>query len=285
MKSAMKFLAATVVFFLFLSLSGCGIFNREDNQSQKQQTKDIPKSLETIEKDLEQLFLALGGPSIELEQQGSSQMSNNRQNQQQSSNSAEQSNQKQTSSGESQQSDSEPKKDSGQADDPKTKISEAVQNLHLSWNDYMPEIVSKGAGRELMDGFSTALNELSTAVSTADQKALQIAANKLYKYVPDFYALYEGKLAEFKRINYYARNIIIYAASDDWDNAALNLADLKDTWTLAKNSGPQQQLDTTKLELSIYELEKVIQSKNKDLVKTKGELTLKNIQDLLKSLK
>ncbi|NLP43174.1 MAG: hypothetical protein GX351_00945, partial [Peptococcaceae bacterium] len=242
---------------------------------QQQQTEDIPKSLERIEKDLEQVFLALAGPSVELEQKGQGQANNGQQSQQQSSSSDGKQNQQQNS---------DSKQAAGQTEDSKTQISETLRALHLGWNDYMPEIVAKGASRELLDGFSTALNELSTAISTTDRSTILIAANKLYKYVPDFYALYEAKLAELKRINYYTRNIIIYAASDDWTNTALNLSELKDAWTLAKNSSAKQQEDTTRLDLSIYELEKVIQSKDKDLVKTKGELTLNNIQTLLKSL-
>jgi len=282
----LNLLIPLIVFSLLLCCGGCGILNLEMSQSQQQQqqTENIPKSLKKIEKGLEQVFLALGGPSIEPEQEGQSQTNNNRQNQQQSSNKNEQSSQKQVSNNEGQQANSDSKQDTGQTEDSKTNIRETVQTLHLSWNDYMPEIIAKGAGRELLDGFSSALNELSTAISATDQNAILITANKVYKYVPDFYALYEGKLAEFKRINYYTRNIILYAASDDWANVSLNLAELKDTWTLAKNSSAQQQEDTTRLELSIYELEKVVQSKDKDLVKIKGELTLNNIQTLLKTL-
>jgi hypothetical protein len=276
MKTAIKFLISIIVFTLLLGLGGCGIINRDMKQNQQQQqTEDIPKSLERIEKDLEQVFLALAGPSVELEQKGQGQANNGQQSQQQSSSSDGKQNQQQNS---------DSKQAAGQTEDSKTQISETLRALHLGWNDYMPEIVAKGASRELLDGFSTALNELSTAISTTDRSTILIAANKLYKYVPDFYALYEAKLAELKRINYYTRNIIIYAASDDWTNTALNLSELKDAWTLAKNSSAKQQEDTTRLDLSIYELEKVIQSKDKDLVKTKGELTLNNIQTLLKSL-
>ena len=60
---------------------------------------------------------------------------------------------------------------------------------------------------------------------------------------------------------------------------------LSSSWTLYKNAVPKdQQEDANKLDLSIYEFEKVMKEKNQPLIDIKGRVTLSNIQSLEQAL-
>ncbi len=285
--------AVPLLFIVFLIISGCilgcGILKNNPGQQSKQATQEdkIPKQLETMELSLEKIFKAFDGPSANSEEEKSDQKTQEKaaeSNQGQDPNQQKQDNSK--NSGEQGTSQKDQSKDQGKQKSPWEQLTSEIKNLHFSWNEYLPEVSKKGSKKEVIEGFSNALNNLTKVAESKDKNKILLATNQLYGQVPDLYSLYKTKAPpELRRITYYTRNSILTSMAADWVKASSDLEELKTRWSLVKNTVDQeQQEDSAKLDLSIYELEKVIKEKNQDLVQIKGKITLANIQVLQKSM-
>ncbi|RNC29845.1 MAG: hypothetical protein AWM53_00063 [Candidatus Dichloromethanomonas elyunquensis] len=261
-KQQVIFIGAMILVLIFLP--GCSMLKKITGQQPKQESQsqqEEPKQLMQIETILDKIFTDLGGPALESEKvQGQGQEDQPGQNQQ--------------------------NKQSASVQDPWQQVSQEIKSLHLSWNEIMPEAAKKGAKKDLIDNFSNTLNNLTKTADTKDKDKVLLSANSLYQYIPELYSLYQTKTSpELKRVNYYSRNIILNAKTGNWDKVSSDTEKLKSLWSLIKNTaGKDQQEDSAKLDLSIYELEKVVQERNKELIDIKGKIIQTNLQSLLKSM-
>ena len=166
-----------------------------------------------------------------------------------------------------------------------SEIDTHISNLHYQWNEFMPEIAKKGADMKLVDNFDNALNKLTTTVTTKDSEKILSSANDLYSHIPDLYSLYRSKMSpEAKRMIYYTRNIILEAAKNNWEQVKKDDDSLEKSWNLFRNTlEKEQQQIGDQLNFSIYELNKVVTEKNKQLADIKGRIALSNIKELEKS--
>jgi len=301
----------TLVTFM-ATLSGCGFFGKKQSSPQQNnQAEKIPTQLEQLDKTLEKVITALGGPTAEKQGAQKEGQQDQQQDQQQNQGEPQNRNQQQSQGGqqEQDQQQSEPpnqnqqqeqgqsqQQEQGQqqtpgqqnqtaaAKDPWRQSEADIQSLHTVWNEFMPEISKKGAGKEQLEGFSNHLNSLTEAAKTKDKNKTLLAANSLYGNISEFYTLYKTENPPaLKRIIYYTRSIILQSQNGDWTKATKDLDDLKATWEIIKGSLTENQDGVIKLELSLYELEKVIKDKSKDLVDIKGRIVLSNVQELEKA--
>jgi hypothetical protein len=295
---------ATTILMLFLSACGQNSNTQQSEQQSGQssgQGGKVPEQLTGIEENIEKIIKTLNGPAIELKeekkQENTSKGSTNPNQQEQSKgsqNKQEQSNQSAESqqTGTSQKSQqSEQSKGSQQSqpskpEDPMDKLTPIINKLHYQWNEYMPQAVEKGADKKLADGFSSALNSLTTTIIGKNSTNTLMAANYLYAYIPDFYSLYPGNSSSaIKRITYYTRNAILNSITANWAQADTDINSLKASWSLYKNVITKNQPDESiKLDYSISELEKVIKEHNQPLADIKGRVAISNIQAIEKAL-
>lgn len=284
-----------VLMIILLILPGCAMLGKITGKQTQQEEKaeKIPKQLEDIEASIEKIFTAVKGPTVNAEEEEKSQ-----QGQDSSQALANQDNKDSTQSQDSQgsqdsqadkgsSSDQEGNKGSEASADPWQPVSKEITSLHFMWNEYMPEANKKGAKKETLEGFSDALNNLTQVTESKDKIKVMLAANNLYKNIPDLYSLYKTKISpEIKRMIYDARSSMLNSLTGDWPKAASDIEELKSSWALFKNTlEKEQQEDAAKLDLSILELEKVVKEKNQPLVDIKGKITLSNIAALEKSIK
>ncbi len=292
-----------------LMLSGCNR-NNQNAEPQTQQIKaneesdKVPKSLENIENSIEKIIKALDGPSVSLEEEKKQDKGMNQE--QDSSQSEEQQNKEQDKQdsekkkeGPEEKQDSEGQKNTDGGGnkpaqkatptpkDPWKEISPTINNLHYQWNSYLPSATKKNANRELIDNFDNALNSLTSTILTKDKNNTLLAANNLYSFVPDFYMLYRTETSpEIKRIRYFTRNAVLSAATSNWDQAVKDVNNLKSTWAIYKNTiDPKNQDLSSRLDYSIYELEKVVNEKNLSLTDIKGRIAISNMESLEKAAK
>lgn len=283
-------LASCLIIFFSL-LPGCTIWSKLSGQpgQQQEQTDEVPKQMEKLETAIEDIFLALNGPSLGSEKKEDNGEANKGQKLDQG-----QENQGQDQQKTQQQDGQQQKTQQGQqgqqanqqTKNPWQEVDQAVKELHLNWNEYMPEITKKGGSKELLDGFSNALNNLTKIAESKERAGTLLGANQVYGHISGIYSLYKTKEPpELKRISYYTRNTVLDSLTGDWSKAQSDLEEVKNRWSLVKNSINQdQQEDSAKLDLSIYELEKVVKQNNKELAEIKGSITLMNIQDLEKAI-
>jgi len=282
--------------FFIISLlffSGCSMLNKITGKQPEESVKSetVPKQLEDIESSIEKIFSVLKGPSLMAEEtkDQNEQTQAGGQNQAGSQN---QTNGKSQTEGGSQQQEQSGQDTSGQAKttnqtpDPLQQAALEIRQLHNLWNEVMPKINQKGAAKKLIENFSDALNTLTESVTTKDKMKIMMALNTLYEKIPDIYALYQTNTSpQIKNIIYFSRSSILFAESKDWEKASAAIKELKSSWAMFNNAlEGKQQDDSSKLDLSILELEKVIQEKNTQLVQIKGKITLANIAALEKSL-
>ncbi len=283
-------------------ISSCGSNSRQqDGQksgqqlSNKQEQEKAPKDLEKIEKSVERIIKLLEGPSVTEEEQFSEgqeeesgqdfgQDSGSGTSSQQS---PENQNQKpqqagKDNGGNTQESQQKPefKKD------PWKDLTPVINKLHYMWNDYMPLAVEKGTKKALADNFSTALNSLTEAIIQKNKTKTLMAASYLYAYIPDFYSLYgDNKTTDIKRIRHYARNAILNGYAKNWKQAQTDMENLDLTWNILKRTFDKKHAEkAAKLDLSVYELLKVVNVENGSLTDIKGRITLHNIMELEKSI-
>lgn len=284
-----KFIMLIAFLITISPLTGCSIFKGFAQQSnQQEQTDKIPKPLEEIEAAIENVFMTLDGPTL-VAKDGSNQQGSSDSIQDESQgqkNSAPDQNNPAGQEGQQGQEQQGQAQKGQQSKDPWQQLRKDINSMHSSWNEYLPEVTAKGAKKDVIDGFSNALNNLTKVAEKKNKNDALQAVNRLYSHLPEIYAVYKTKVPpELKSIIYYARNAVLSSAIADWTRASADMEEIKSRWSLVKNAvGEEQKEDSAKLDLSIYELEKVIKDKNKALVEIKGQLTLANIGSLQQSM-
>ncbi len=293
-----------------MMLSGCNRNNQNpEPQAQQMKTNEesdkVPKDLENIENSIEKIIKTLNGPSVSLkdekkqDEDTAQESGTPNEGDGEESKKQDEQNSEKGKEGQEEKQGSEGQKDTGGGNnqptqkapptpkDPWQEISPTINNLHYQWNGYLPSATKKNASRELIDNFDNALNTLTSTILTKDKNNTLLAANNLYSYVPDFYMLYKTETSpEIKRIRYFARNAVLNATISNWDQAVKDVGNLKSTWAIYKNTiDPKNQEISTKLDYSIYELEKVVNEKNLSLTDIKGRIAMSNMGSLEKAAK
>ncbi|HOM02378.1 MAG TPA: hypothetical protein PLH43_06085 [Acetivibrio sp.] len=318
---------------IIISLALCGCNNNENKQNKenpevkqqqlgsKSEGDEIPEQLESLEENIEKIFLALDGPAIELkkgkqevqnqdkekkdigndkdtqnEKKSSKSKENNEEGEKKESKDEESSNEnnqeKESQKGSNTEEGTNQKKQQSstgieeEKEDPWKEIDKIINTLHYQWNSYTPQAANKNAGMDLIDGFSTALNSLTDTVIGKNKTNTLLAASYLYSYIPDFYSLYRTETSpEIKRVRYYTRNAMLNAMTANWEQADSDIKNLKTIWNMYKNIVPEEQKElSSKLDYSIQEFEKVLSGKNQPLCDIKGRVVISNIQALEESM-
>jgi len=300
-------------FILAFGMAGCRSSNAENQKISAQNTpgsEKAPDQLKTIEEGIEKIFKALEGPvGMTLEDKSSKTGSKDDKEDQSKGSSpkptdkAQEENKKGQGSteeggnGTSKKSEtSDSSKSGGEGGgqqqqqpaqkDPWQEVTKSIQELHTSWDEYAPKSIKNGATKDLTDQFSNALNNLTMVAMKKNNLDTMVAANQLYGHIPDFYYLYKSQVSpEVKKVKFYARDCVLSAMKQNWPQADTDIKDLKASFTVFKRSLEDNMKDKgTKIENSIYELEKVEKEKNKELTDIKGRLVLKGTMALEKEM-
>lgn len=292
-KSFYKNTKITIMFitlFLFSSLTvnGCGIFKNDSSQqsTESEQNEKAPKPLTEIETSIESIFQALGAPATGKEQD-SSEPKNSSEDEKGSEKKDGGDNAQAQGEEQEQQKEQEQDKDKDKdKNDPWEKVSQTLNQLHTQWNEYMPEAAEKSNDSKIIDNFSNSLNDLTNIISEKDKAKTLLATNNIHSSIPEFYSFYKtNHIAELKRMVFYTRSCILYSQNGKWAEVDSHMEDLETTWTFLKSALAKEELDSVnKLDLSVYELKKVVVEKDSQLINIKGRLILSNIAELEKEL-
>jgi len=288
------------------NLCGCNKSKKLDTQKLSSQSTDgtqkVPEQLKTIEEGIEKIFKALDGPiGLNLEdksQKDTSQKSSSKQGQDKSSGQGSEGEEKSDSKQQSQSSSPKPGGSEGgskqqpqqspqpQAKDPWQEVTKSIQELHTSWDEYAPLSIKAGASKELTDQFGNALNDLTMTALKKDGLSTMLSANQLYGYIPDFSYLYKTQVSpEIKKVKFYARDCVLSAMKLNWNQTDQDIKNLKTSFNVFKRTLDEKNKDKgTKIENSIYELEKVEKERNKEITDIKGRLVLKGAMTLEKEM-
>jgi len=262
----------------------------------------VPEDLEKIETSIEKIIKALEGPAVSIKDEEEENQTGRKVSQSEKPETEDRDSSKDQQdkvSGESENNDNKEQKSSEDdenkdeqkkadvSEDPWQKISATINKLHYEWNAYIPAATKKNASRDLIDNFDNLLNNLTSNIVTKDKNKTLLAANSLYQYIPDFYMLYKTPASpEIKRIRYYIRNAVLNATILNWEQAGKDVDNLKSTWAIYKNTiDPKNKDLESKLDYSIYELEKVVKANDVYLTDIKGRIAISNTESLEKAEK
>jgi len=290
MKNKIKYIKILpiLLILIFALFTACSQSSQQSSESESSksnsESEEVPSDLTELENNIEMTEQTLDGPSIvtkQMQETGQSTQSSEGAQSGQNNQSQQGSQSSQQGKGQNQGQPSSPNQQ-----DPMEKISAIVDKMHYQWNNLMPLAIKKGANKDLVNNFGNKLNDFSSTVVSKNKMKTLIAANQLYAYIPDLYLLFKPKLPpEIKRVRYYSRSAILNSLNANWTQANSDIGNLKSIWAMYKTSLNKDQQDiANKLDLSIYEMEKVIKGKNQPLVKIKGKVEFSNIEALEKAI-
>jgi hypothetical protein len=155
-------------------------------------------------------------------------------------------------------------------------IKKDVLALHSAWNGYEAKAISDFAMQTAINDFESALNNLTKTVEAQDTYQSLLEVNQLYKYLPDFYMLYESKVPpDLDRIRFAAKKIQLLCDKKDFSGANDVLLYFENIWMTAR---PKLKADNaevvSKFEFAFVDLKNAVISKNDMIVEAKTEVLL-----------
>lgn len=159
-----------------------------------------------------------------------------------------------------------------------------VLALHSAWNSYEAKAIADFAMQSAINDFESALNNLTKTVESQDTYQSLLEVNQLYKYLPDFYMLYESKVPpDLDRIRFSAKKIQLLCEKKDFTGANDVLLYFENIWMAAR---PKLKTDNaeivSKFEFAFADLKNAVISKNDMIVEAKTEVLLKLTDEIEK---
>ena len=272
----------TVVVFIIASLTliqGC---RKESKPTPKQQSaeadKKAPEALESLEKNIKDIFKQLDVKDEEAEEEKTEMKTETKT----------ETKVKQDEEKAENESKQETKQEvkTETAEDKKWKaVKKKVEEMHKQWNTLQPEVATAGTPPEKIEDFSTTLNNVTVASDAKDLPNTLSQTNELYKYIPAFMEHFESKSPPtIKKLSYIVRDAKYNGANNQWEKAKASIVNLRTIWSMVKTqTKKEQEKDAAKVEVSIKELEKVVNESNANLTKLKSEIAIDNLEKLEES--
>lgn len=158
-----------------------------------------------------------------------------------------------------------------------------VQKIHIQWSEYGLQATKDGVSKTAIEKFGNNLNKLTKQIIFKNQDEALNYANELYYNLIDFWTAYDSKSPiDARKMNYHIRKVIILSYKLKWEEAykEYNLAkDFINSLSTQVNKDDREKIES--LEMCLYELDKVIVSKDYMLAKLKGKLVI----DILNEIK
>lgn len=163
-------------------------------------------------------------------------------------------------------------------------IKKEVLALHSAWNSYEAKGIADFAIQTAINDFESALNNLTRTVEAQDDYQSLLEVNQLYKYLPDFYMLYESKVPpDLDRLRFAAKKIQLLSEKQNFTGANDVLLYFENIWMTAR---PKLKSDNAeiviKFEFAFADLKNAVIAKNDMIVKAKTEVLLKLIDEIEK---
>ena len=163
-------------------------------------------------------------------------------------------------------------------------IKKDVLALHSAWNSYEAKAISDFAMQSAINDFESALNNLTKTVEAQDTYQSLLEVNQLYKYLPDFYMLYESKVPpELDRIRFSVKKIQLLSEKKNFTGANDVLLYFENIWMTARPKLKADNADiVSKFEFAFADLKNAVISKNDMIVEAKAEVLVKLIDEIEK---
>jgi hypothetical protein len=116
-----------------------------------------------------------------------------------------------------------------------------ISDMKTNFSELKPILVSASVSTDIIDGLSSAIDGLDSAIRAKKSYDARALANKISKYVPDIYDYYTVTIpTDVSRLDYLGREIILNVENSDWSSASSNYETAGSLW-----SGLKLKLNTT----------------------------------------
>jgi len=165
-------------------------------------------------------------------------------------------------------------------------IKKDVLALHSAWNSYEAKATADFAMQSAINDFESALNNLTKMVESQDAYQSLLEVNQLYKYLPDFYMLYEAKVPpDLDRLRFSATKIKLLSEKENFTGINDVLLYFEDVWMTARPKLKSENSEiVSKFEFALADLKNAVISKNAMIVEAKAEVLLKLVDEIEKKL-
>ncbi|AEF17684.1 MULTISPECIES: hypothetical protein [Thermoanaerobacterium] len=166
-------------------------------------------------------------------------------------------------------------------------IDKTVKDIHTNWNVLSPIATKAGASTDLLNNVSTAINILTTKSSSKSLDDTMIAANNVYKFVPEIENYFKTTSPpDIKKLRFYSRDIEFNSSLGKWDIALKDIDEIKAIWKNIRIKLPKDAKNASdKFDAGLSELEKAVQSKDGTITKIKTSVLETDIKSLEKASK
>lgn len=164
-------------------------------------------------------------------------------------------------------------------------IDKTIKDIHTNWNVLSPIAAKAGASADLLNNVSTAINTLTTKSTNKLLNDTMIAANNVYKYIPEIENYFKTTSPpDIKKLRFYNRDIEFNSATEKWDVATKDINELKAIWKALRVKLPKDAKNASdKFDSGLSELEKAVQSKDSTITKIKSNVLESDIKSLEKA--
>ena len=162
------------------------------------------------------------------------------------------------------------------------KLKKDILNIHSLWNSFEPKAVADLASQDSIHNFENALNEFTTAMNENDVSIHLLSINELYKYLSDFFDLYEtDEPSELYKLEYGIKRIKLVSEKGDFDSAKKSFDYIVEAWNKTKPKLKENSMSImNKLNFSLNDLKTSIETENSSIIEAKTDVALKIIDEL-----
>lgn len=290
-----KLLYIILVLTLIFTVS-CKSKQKSEVKTEKEQIpqnlKNIQDTVEEIIAEVEKLKADLESPSRAIEKQQKSKEEESKEDSQSEDGKKEEGNKE-----EDKQKGEEKEKEKKEEDKQKqmeefqkqvdkiwVEIGKKITDIHSGWNDFQPKAIEDGASQEDLKRFEDSLNILTKKVQVHDILETLNMANEVTIHTARFLDFYKGNIDNnILRLKYFVRKSYLDSLKGDWEKVKEDVKGAFPIFEKIKTKIKLSEKDKKlleKLELSIKDLETVINEKNPPLIKIKRDIVLNNLAEL-----
>ncbi|WIV11755.1 hypothetical protein [Proteiniborus sp. MB09-C3] len=158
------------------------------------------------------------------------------------------------------------------------------EEIHTSWGNYEILAIENGIKKPELSKYEEAINNLTVAVEEKNiLKSLNYSNEITYNMTP-FFDSYKGNHeGELMRLNYFARQALIYGMEDEWNKSEDSIKQAEESMSMIRAKIKLDKKDQElmeKLNLSIINMKTSIPKKNIELTKIKRDIVLKNVDEI-----
>lgn len=163
-------------------------------------------------------------------------------------------------------------------------IKKDVLGLHSAWNSYEAKAIADFAAQSAINDFESTLNNLTKTSEAQDVYQSLLEVNQLYKYLPDFYMLYESKVPpELDKLRFAIKKIQLLSERKNYTGTNDVLLYFENIWMSARPKLKSDNAETvTKFEFAFADLKNAVIAKNDMIIKAKAEVLVKLIDEIEK---